>query len=75
VRLRPPVGGVVEALKAAPWVNLVEQSGQDRLRVTVVSTDVAETELVGALAGAGARVVGIAPAEVDLEHVFLELTG
>jgi len=75
VRLRPPVGGVVEALAAAPWVNLVEQSGLDRLRVTVTSTDVAERELVRALADAGARVVGIAPAEVDLEHVFLELTG
>jgi ABC-2 type transport system ATP-binding protein len=75
VRLKPPVEGVVEALEAAPWVHLVERPGSDRLRVTVASTDDAETELVRVLADAGARVVGIAPAEVDLEHVFLELTG
>jgi ABC-2 type transport system ATP-binding protein len=75
VRLRPPVGDVVEALEAAAWVHVVERPGPDRLRVTVASTDAAETELVRVLADAGARVVGIAPAEVDLEHVFLELTG
>ena len=75
VRLRPPVDGVVEALEAAPWVHLVERPGLDRLLVTVTSTDAAETELVRTLYDAGARVVGIAPAEVDLEHVFLELTG
>ncbi|TVR93316.1 MAG: ABC transporter ATP-binding protein [Trueperaceae bacterium] len=75
VRLRPPVDGVVEALEAAPWVHLVERPGPDRLRVTVTSTDAAERELVRTLADAGASVVGIAPAEVDLEHVFLELTG
>lgn len=75
VRLRPPFDGVAEALAAAPWVHLVERDGLDRLRVTVASTDVAEIELVRTLADAGARVVGIAPAEVDLEHVFLELTG
>jgi ABC-2 type transport system ATP-binding protein len=75
VRLRPPVEHVVDALERAPWVNLVEQPGRDRLRVTVTSTATAEAELVGALAAAEARVVAIAPAEVDLEHVFLELTG
>jgi ABC-2 type transport system ATP-binding protein len=75
VRLRAPFDGVVDALEAAPWVHLVERPGLDRLRVTVASTDAAETELVRTLADAGARVVGIAPAEVDLEHVFLELTG
>ena len=75
VRLRPPFEGVVEALEAVPWVHVVERPGLDRLRVTVTSTDAAERELVRALADAGARVVGIAPAEVDLEHVFLELTG
>jgi len=75
VRLRPPVDDVAAALEAAPWVHLVEREGLDRLRVTVASTDVAEAELVRVLAKAGAKVVGIAPAEVDLEHVFLELTG
>jgi ABC-2 type transport system ATP-binding protein len=75
VRLRPPFDGVVEALEKAPWVNLVERPGTDRLRVTVTSTDAAEHELVRTLADAGARVIGISPAEVDLEHVFLELTG
>ena len=75
VRLRPPFDSVAEALEAAPWVHLVERTGLDRLRVTVTSTDAAERDLVRTLADAGARVVGIAPAEVDLEHVFLELTG
>ncbi|MFU8889289.1 MAG: ABC transporter ATP-binding protein [Trueperaceae bacterium] len=75
VRLRPPLDDVIGALEAAPWVHLVERAGLERLRVTVASTDAAETELVRTLADAGARVVGIAPAEVDLEHVFLELTG
>jgi ABC-2 type transport system ATP-binding protein len=75
VRLRPPVDRVVDVLESAPWVHLVERPGPDRLRVTVTSTDIAETELVRALAAAEARVAAITPAEVDLEHVFLELTG
>ena len=75
VRLRAPFDGVVDALEAAPWVHHVERLGLDRLRVTVESTDAAESALVRTLSDAGARVVGIAPAEVDLEHVFLELTG
>jgi ABC-2 type transport system ATP-binding protein len=75
VRLRPPVDRVVDALESAPWVHLVERPGPDRLRVTVTSTDIAEAELVRVLAAAEARVAAITPAEVDLEHVFLELTG
>lgn len=75
VRLRSPLDDLVGVLEAAPWVHLVEREGLDRLRVTVASSEVAETELVRTLADEGARVVGIAPAEVDLEHVFLELTG
>lgn len=75
MRLRPPIDGVVAALEAASWVHRVERQGLDRLRITVASTDAGEKELVRTLADAGAMVVGITPAEVDLEHVFLELTG
>jgi ABC-2 type transport system ATP-binding protein len=75
VRLRPPSGPAVAALEAEDWVRAVERPGEDRLRVTVSSVDAAEAGLVRVLADAGARVVAITPAEADLEHVFLELTG
>jgi ABC-2 type transport system ATP-binding protein len=75
VRLRPPVDGVARALQAAPWVLAVEHEGPNRLRITVSSTDAAEDGLARVLADAGARVVGVMPTAVDLEHVFLELTG
>jgi ABC-2 type transport system ATP-binding protein len=75
IRLRPPIDSAVAALEAAEWVTAVDRPGEDRLRVTVSSLDAAEAGLAGVLAASGARVVAIAPAEADLEHVFLELTG
>jgi ABC-2 type transport system ATP-binding protein len=75
VRLRPPAGPAADALEREPWVTTVERPADDRLRVTVSSTDAAEAGLPRVLADAGARVIAIAPTEADLEHVFLELTG
>jgi ABC-2 type transport system ATP-binding protein len=75
IRLRPPTRDVAEALAREPWITAVERPADDRLRVTVSSMDAAETGLPRVLADAGARVVAITPADADLEHVFLELTG
>jgi hypothetical protein len=44
------------------------------LRVTVRSLADAEQRLAASLAGAGARVISLAPEAPDLEDVFLELT-
>lgn len=75
IRLRPPLEPVVAALERQPWVTSVERIAEDRLHVTASGLDAAEAGLPRVLAAAGARVVALAPAEADLEHVFLELTG
>lgn len=74
VRLRPPVAAVVQALRAADWVQAVEQVSSDVLAVQVRSLADAEVRLPAALAGAGATVVSFGPEEVTLERAFLELT-
>ncbi len=73
IRLRPPLGPVVAALDASPWVRTVEQVGAEELRVTVDHLRDAEEHLAATLADAGARVVSFVPAGADLEQVFLEL--
>jgi ABC-2 type transport system ATP-binding protein len=73
VRLRPPIGGVVEALEAESWVERVTSANGD-IRVSVTSLEDAERNLPAVLAGADARVVSIAPEAPTLEQVFLELT-
>jgi ABC-2 type transport system ATP-binding protein len=73
VRVRQPAGPVIEALRAEPWVQEVEQLGSEELRVLATSTPEAERHLAPALAAAGARVVSIVPSGADLERVFLEL--
>ena len=74
VRLRPPSDAVADALEHHHWVHAVEQNGADELRVSVSSLDDAESKLVGALAGAGAKVISIGPEAVTLEQAFLEVT-
>jgi ABC-2 type transport system ATP-binding protein len=74
VRLRPPFDDVIEALRAQPWVTVVDRPAPDELRIQVESLEAAERGLAGALAATGARVVSVGPEEVTLEQVFLELT-
>jgi ABC-2 type transport system ATP-binding protein len=74
IRLRPPADPVMRALAGEPWVTSVESPARDRLRVSVTTVDEAEARLAGALAGAGARMTSVVPAQTDLERVFLELT-
>jgi ABC-2 type transport system ATP-binding protein len=74
VRVRPPSERVAGALEKLAWVEAVETHGTEELTVTVSSLEDAETKLVGALAGAGARVVSIGPEAVTLEQAFLEVT-
>jgi ABC-2 type transport system ATP-binding protein len=74
VRLRSPVEPVVEALRGQTWVRAAEAAGAGRVRVGVTDIEEAERSLAGVLAAAGARVVSIVPASMDLERVFLELT-
>lgn len=74
LRLRERADEVVAALKAEPWVELVE--GSDGV-VHVRGTELAagEAGLVRVAAAAGARVVSLTPEEADLESAFLALTG
>ncbi|HEY5651588.1 MAG TPA: ABC transporter ATP-binding protein [Acidimicrobiia bacterium] len=74
VRVRPPSDPVARALEQHDWVEGVDRSGADELRVTVSSLDDAESKLAGALAAAGARVISIGPEAVTLEQAFLEVT-
>ena len=74
VRVRPPADGVAGALAQHDWVQSVDRVGADELRVSVTSLDDAESNLAGALADAGARVVSIGPEAVTLEQAFLEVT-
>ncbi|HXH20555.1 MAG TPA: ABC transporter ATP-binding protein [Dehalococcoidia bacterium] len=72
VRVRGDATAVAARLRREEWVTGVEEQGSD-LRVRVRSLAEAESRLVAALAGAGARVVSLAPEAPDLEDVFLEL--
>ena len=74
VRCRPPVEPVADALRAQVWVTGVAVTAADQLVVSVTDLAAAETQLPGALAGAGAHVVSMAPQAVTLEQAFLELT-
>ena len=73
VRLRPPVGPVVERLGVVPWIDEVTQLDPELIRVRGESRDVMEAQLVGALAAVEAQVVSLAPEAPTLEDVFLEL--
>jgi ABC-2 type transport system ATP-binding protein len=74
LRVRPPAGGVIEALRSAPWVMSAEAVSRDEVRVSVESVEAAEQHLVETLAGAGTRIVSFGPEAATLEQVFLELT-
>lgn len=73
VRLRAPVDPVVANLTDVEWIQAVEIVDPEQIRVTAISLDAAEEHLVAALAGAGARVVSLAPEAPSLEDVFLEV--
>ncbi len=75
VRCRPPVEPVAGALRSHGWVTGVDVTAADQLVVSVTDLAAAEAHLPGALAGAGAHVVSMAPQAVTLEQAFLELTG
>ncbi len=74
LRLRPPAGAAVRALRGAPWVRSVEAVADDEVRVSVESVESAERNIATTLAGTGARIVSFGPEAATLEQVFLELT-
>jgi ABC-2 type transport system ATP-binding protein len=74
VHLRTPASRVEDALRGQDWVTGVSTLDGGWLRVTVRSLADAEQRLAASLAGAGARVISLAPEAPDLEDVFLELT-
>lgn len=74
VRLRGGAAAVAEALHRHDWATSVHTPSPGLVDVTVGSLADAETELAGALAAAGARVVSVVPRSADLERIFLELT-
>jgi ABC-2 type transport system ATP-binding protein len=74
VTLRSGMEEAEAALQSRPWVRGVTRRGDRVLRVQVTSLDQAESELLPALAGSGARVVALQPEAPTLEDVFLEVT-
>jgi len=74
VRCRPPLDGVVDALRRQDWVRDVTSTGPEEVTVAVRSLGEAERHLVGVLGTAQARVVSFGPEAVSLERAFLELT-
>lgn len=70
----PEDARVVEAhLSSQPWVLAVRTAGST-VTVTAEDSGVVRRALPAALAAVGVPVVSMAPVEVTLEHVFLELT-
>ena len=74
LRVRPPRGQAVEALRRASWVRSVEEVSPDEFRILVESVEAAEQNLANSLAGTGVRIVSFGPEAATLEQVFLELT-
>lgn len=74
IRLRDADDGVLQSLRDAPWVHLVERVSAGDLRVTVAGRDEAERNLVKVLADNEAAVISMSPEGANLEDVFLELT-
>ncbi|MFZ0159344.1 MAG: ABC transporter ATP-binding protein [Kineosporiaceae bacterium] len=74
VRCRPPLDGVIDALRRQDWVRDVTSTGPEEVTVAVRSLGEAELHLVGVLDRVGARVVSFGPEAVSLEQAFLELT-
>lgn len=75
LRVRPPLNGLVAALRAQPWVDEVHVRGAELLRVEIHDRAVAERELPRVLAQTQTRLVSVHQAAVTLEDVFLELVG
>jgi ABC-2 type transport system ATP-binding protein len=74
VRVRNPELDLAAGLRNEPWVTGVAATAEGEWRIEVESLAAAEERLAGVLAGAGAHVIALGPAEVTLEQVFLELT-
>ncbi len=73
VRLRAPLGPVVDTLAVIDWIRALEIVDPEQIRITASSLDEAEQNLAAALAAAGAKVVSLAPEAPSLEDVFLEV--
>jgi ABC-2 type transport system ATP-binding protein len=74
IHVRPPAGGLAEALRAQPWAVDVAEQAPGRVRVVVSDAGEAEQAMPRLLAEAGLRLVAFNPA-TDLESAFLELVG
>jgi ABC-2 type transport system ATP-binding protein len=68
------VGGLVEALRAAPWVREVRLD-HGILRVVVSDSERATAEALPLVVGAGVRVARFERVRPTLEDVFLQLVG
>jgi ABC-2 type transport system ATP-binding protein len=75
VRVRAPANEAVAALRAATFVERVDEGAAGALRVRVTSLDEAELRLAGVLSDCGAKVIAMEPIVQDLESAFLQLTG
>jgi ABC-2 type transport system ATP-binding protein len=69
------VGGMLEALRAAPWSTDVSQEPGGVIRVGVTDADAAGRELLPMVVRAGVRLASFERARPSLEDVFLELVG
>ncbi len=73
LRVAPDDRGVVEALRATPWVAGITPEGAGGYRIVVSDVAAGEAGMPGVLAATGARLHAFGPA-TDLEAAFLALT-
>jgi ABC-2 type transport system ATP-binding protein len=74
VRVASDPAAVAAALAGRPWVTKVEPRGPEALSVQATSIEAGERGLPAVIAGCGARLVSLEPADADLESAFLALT-
>lgn len=73
LHVRPPVDGLLPALKEQPWIDEVVEHAPGRLRLVVTDAAAAERGVPAILAEHGQQLVAFNPA-TDLETAFLEMT-
>lgn len=73
VHVRPPLDGLIAALRREPWVSELVEQAPGRLRLVVTDAGRAEAEVPRLIGELQLQLVSFNPA-TDLEAAFLELT-
>lgn len=74
ITIRNPDKTFSKSLQQHAWITKVTAESATSYKITVRSTEEAETKLVQALADTNVRLISMTPVDNDLEHAFLSLT-